>query len=61
MKFQSRDRYGDSSFRGRDRFNGQSGGRADKWKHDLYDETNNNQTSNKEEDQIAKVEALLAS
>lgn len=69
--YQSRDRYGGGgdggfggSFRGRDRFNGkqgQSGGRADKWKHDLYDEANKSPTSKNEEDQIAKVEALLAS
>ncbi|XP_024980567.1 hepatoma-derived growth factor-related protein 2 isoform X1 [Cynara cardunculus var. scolymus] len=70
MKFQSRDRYGGGgggfggSNRGRDRFNGrqgQSGGRVEKWKHDLYDEANKSPTSKNEEDQIAKVEALLAS
>lgn len=69
MKFQSRDRYGGGGFggsnRGRDRFNGrqqgQSGGRVEKWKHDLYDEANKSPTSKNEEDQIAKVEALLAS
>ncbi|KAI7733884.1 hypothetical protein M8C21_013940 [Ambrosia artemisiifolia] len=76
MKFQSRSRYGDGgnrggvgngfggSFRGRDRFNErqrQAGGRVEKWKHDLYDEANKSPTKKKEEDQIAKVEALLAS
>lgn len=73
IKFQSRARYGGSgsnggggfggSFRGRDGFNEQrqGGGRADKWKHDLYDEANKSPTSKNEEDQIAKVEALLAS
>ncbi|KAJ9537946.1 hypothetical protein OSB04_030679 [Centaurea solstitialis] len=73
MKFQSRDRYGggggggfggSNSNRGRDRFNGrqgQSGGRVEKWKHDLYDEANKSPTAKNEEDQIAKVEALLAS
>ncbi|XP_076914827.1 uncharacterized protein LOC143573956 [Bidens hawaiensis] len=75
MKFQSRVRYGGSggnggggggfggSFRGRDGFNErrQGGGRVEKWKHDLYDEANKSPTSKNEEDQIAKVEALLAS
>ncbi|XP_076954867.1 uncharacterized protein LOC143629484 [Bidens hawaiensis] len=70
MKFQSRVRYGGSggggfggSFRGRDGFNEQrqGGWRAEKWKHDLYDEANKSPTSKNEEDQIAKVEALLAS
>ncbi|KAI3774665.1 hypothetical protein L1987_49224 [Smallanthus sonchifolius] len=70
MKFQSRVRYGGGgagggfggSFRGRDRFNErQSGGRVNKWKHDLYDEANKSPTTKNEEDQIAKVEALLAS
>ncbi|XP_071716562.1 uncharacterized protein [Rutidosis leptorrhynchoides] len=65
-KFESRERYGGGnfggSFRGRDNERqGHSGGRADKWKHDLYDEANKSPTSKNEEDQIAKVEALLAS
>ncbi|KAK9060332.1 hypothetical protein SSX86_021036 [Deinandra increscens subsp. villosa] len=64
MKFEPRDRYGGGSVRGRDRFNGQqllSGGRVEKWKHDLYDDANTSPASKNEEDQIAKVEALLAS
>ncbi|KAJ0697193.1 hypothetical protein HanLR1_Chr10g0366241 [Helianthus annuus] len=71
MKFQSRVRYGSDggggfggSFRGRDGFNErqrQTGGRVEKWKHDLYDEANKSPTEKNEEDQIAKVEALLAS
>ncbi|KAL8234672.1 hypothetical protein R6Q59_020772 [Mikania micrantha] len=65
MKFQSRVRHGaGGSFRGRDGFNQgqrQSGGRVEKWKHDLYDEANKSPNTKNEEDQIAKVEALLAS
>ncbi|KAK1417555.1 hypothetical protein QVD17_26684 [Tagetes erecta] len=75
MKFQPRVKHGGGngggvdggfggSFRGRDRFNDRqrpSGGRVEKWKHDLYDEANKSPTSKNEEDQIAKVEALLAS
>lgn len=69
MKFQSRERYGGGgnggfggSIRGRNNGRqGQSGGLAEKWKHDLYDEANKSPTSRNEEDQIAKVEALLAS
>ncbi|KAL3843848.1 hypothetical protein ACJIZ3_001251 [Penstemon smallii] len=38
-----------------------TGGRVDKWKHDLYDEANKSPTPKKEEDQISKIEALLAS
>ncbi|KAK1317986.1 hypothetical protein QJS10_CPA05g01222 [Acorus calamus] len=37
-----------------------SGFQVDKWKHDLYDEANRSPTSKNEEDQIAKVEALLS-
>lgn len=67
--FSSRDRYsgGGGSYRGRERFNGrlgqrrQSGEPVDKWKHDLFDEANRSPTPKNEEDQIAKVEALLAS
>ncbi|KAL5217842.1 hypothetical protein ABZP36_018526 [Zizania latifolia] len=56
--------------RGRDRLNSPYGGRnntfqaagdqAEKWKHDLYDQTNRSPTPKTEEEQIAKVEALLA-
>ncbi|KAI3789176.1 hypothetical protein L2E82_01965 [Cichorium intybus] len=71
LKFQPRDRYGGGGgggggwYRGRgERFNGrqgQGGGGVEKWKHDLYDEANKSPNSKNEEDQIAKVEALLAS
>ncbi|CAI9286946.1 unnamed protein product [Lactuca saligna] len=70
MKFQSRDRYGGGGgYRGRgDRLGGGrqgqgggGGGGGEKWKHDLYDEANKSPNSKNEEDQIAKVEALLAS
>uniref|UniRef100_A0A0D9VQW3 Btz domain-containing protein n=1 Tax=Leersia perrieri TaxID=77586 RepID=A0A0D9VQW3_9ORYZ len=56
--------------RGRDRFNNQydggnsmhqaAGDQAEKWKHDLYDQTNRSPTPKTEEEQIAKIEALLA-
>ncbi|KAF0914216.1 hypothetical protein E2562_027793 [Oryza meyeriana var. granulata] len=56
--------------RGRDRFNNPYDGRnsmhqaagdqAEKWKHDLYDQTNRSPTPKTEEEQIAKIEALLA-
>ena len=66
--FSSRDRYGgNSNYRGRERFNGTrgyhpgGGVRVEKWKHDLFEEGNRSPTPKKEEDQIAKVEALLAS
>ncbi|GJX95813.1 hypothetical protein Tco_0351611 [Tanacetum coccineum] len=52
-----------SSFRETDRFSerqGQSGARAYKWKHDYYDDAKKSPTSKNEEEQIAKVEALLA-
>ncbi|GAA0170403.1 hypothetical protein LIER_24671 [Lithospermum erythrorhizon] len=63
-KFLSTDRYGDDN--GRDRFaarqgNRLGGGLMDKWKHDLFDESNRSPPPKSEEDQIAKVEALLAS
>ncbi|XP_050209759.1 uncharacterized protein LOC126660341 [Mercurialis annua] len=50
----------------RERFNGRQGygiggTRAEKWKHDMFDESNKSPTTKNEEDQIAKVEALLAS
>ncbi|XP_042493427.1 uncharacterized protein LOC122073012 isoform X2 [Macadamia integrifolia] len=60
---------GSGSFRGRDKFSGRHGEkiqyhsnsfRAEKWKHDLFDEANRSPTPKNEEDQIAKVEALLA-
>ncbi|KAL8553429.1 hypothetical protein ACS0TY_001922 [Phlomoides rotata] len=61
--FSSRDRY-----RGRDRFTARqgqgdhpAGGRADKWKHDLYTEANRSPPPKNEDDQISKIEALLAS
>ncbi|KAK9286284.1 hypothetical protein L1049_014674 [Liquidambar formosana] len=62
----SRERYGGGggNYRGRDRFNGRQGyhssGRVEKWKHDLYDESTRSPPPKNEEDQIAKVEALLA-
>ncbi|GMJ00587.1 hypothetical protein like AT3G19650 [Hibiscus trionum] len=67
--FVSHERYGGgggSNFRGRDRFSGRqgfrSGGhRVEKWKHDLFDEANKSPPRKNEEDQIAKVESLLAS
>lgn len=57
---------GNSRYRGRERFNARqgyhpTGGRADKWKHDLYDEANKSPPPKNEEDQISKIEALLAS
>ncbi|XP_058069856.1 uncharacterized protein LOC131218954 [Magnolia sinica] len=68
--FPSRERFGSGgSFRGRDRFGGRYGERnqhrqgavrVEKWKHDLFDEANRSPTPKNEEDQIAKVEALLA-
>ncbi|XP_051132870.1 uncharacterized protein LOC127252641 [Andrographis paniculata] len=36
-------------------------GRVEKWKHDLYDEANKSPSPKKDEDQISKIEALLAS
>ncbi|KAF5733205.1 hypothetical protein HS088_TW17G00745 [Tripterygium wilfordii] len=52
--------------RGRDRYGGKQGyhssnGRVEKWKHDLFHEANRSPTLKNEENQIAKVEALLAS
>ncbi|XP_068655151.1 uncharacterized protein [Aristolochia californica] len=68
--FASRDRLGNGGgFRGRDRFSGRYGERnqnqrvgfqVEKWKHDLFDEANRSSPPKNEEDQIAKVEALLA-
>lgn len=65
--FSPRERYvGGDTYRGRENFNRRpgnhpSGARVEKWKHDLYDETNKSPSSKKEEEQIAKVEALLSS
>ncbi|XP_052210648.1 protein decapping 5 [Diospyros lotus] len=70
--FQSRDRYGGgNNYRGRDRFSGRGGGGGgyrpstvrvvEKWKHDLFEEANRSPSPKNEEDQIVKVEALLAS
>ncbi|KAM1152243.1 hypothetical protein EV1_034534 [Malus domestica] len=67
--FPSRERYtggAGRNNRGRDGFSGRQGynssmGRAEKWTHDLYNEANRSPTPKNEEDQIAKVEALLAS
>ncbi|KAI3953269.1 hypothetical protein MKX01_042264 [Papaver californicum] len=68
-----RERYGGSrgGYRGRDGLNERHGERneyhsrtnsfrSEKWKHDLYDEANKSPNQKNEEDQIAKVEALLA-
>ncbi|KAI3445884.1 hypothetical protein Pfo_002549 [Paulownia fortunei] len=64
----SSDRYGGASsrYRGKERFTARqgyrpTGGRVDKWKHDLYDEANRSPSPKNEEDQISKIEALLAS
>ncbi|KAL3538798.1 hypothetical protein ACH5RR_002164 [Cinchona calisaya] len=66
--FSSRDGYPNrgGNYRGRDRFTARqgyraTGGRVDKWKHDLYDEANRSPSPKNEEDVVAKVEALLAS
>ncbi|XP_061354476.1 uncharacterized protein LOC133299074 isoform X2 [Gastrolobium bilobum] len=69
--FPLRGRYGgngdDGNYRGRDKFNGRQGYRpiktqTEKWKHDLYQEVNKDHIPQKnEDDQIAKLEALLAS
>ncbi|KAL4288984.1 hypothetical protein AHAS_Ahas19G0340800 [Arachis hypogaea] len=68
--FSSRVRYGanggNGNYRGRDRFHGRQGyqpakTRAEKWKHDLYQEVNKDPTPKNDDDQIAKLEALLAS
>ncbi|KAL5139948.1 hypothetical protein HKD37_10G029743 [Glycine soja] len=68
--FSSRARYGgsggNSNYRGRDKINGRQGYRPikmrmEKWKHDLYQEVNKDPIPKNEDDQIAKLEALLAS
>jgi len=68
--YDSRGRFAGRGGRGIDRFEHQYGGRNDmheaagnqteKWKHDLYDQTDNTPAPMTEEEQIAKVEALLA-
>ncbi|RWW22714.1 hypothetical protein BHE74_00043068 [Ensete ventricosum] len=67
--YQSREMHGGRDLRGRERFTGrfgerdmyrQSGFQAEKWKHDLFDEANRSPTPKNEEEQIAKVEALLS-
>ncbi|XP_038680965.1 uncharacterized protein LOC119981897 [Tripterygium wilfordii] len=66
--FPPRERYvgNGGNYRGRDRYGGKQGyhssnGRVEKWKHDLFHEANRSPTLKNEENQIAKVEALLAS
>ena len=68
--YDSRGRFAGRGGRGRDRFDYQYGGRSnmheaggdetEKWKHDLYDQTDSTPAPMTEEEQIAKVEALLA-
>ncbi|KAF5191301.1 cyclin-like protein [Thalictrum thalictroides] len=68
--FSSRERFGGGggASMGRERFNGRyaernqnNNIRMNKWKHDLFDETNKSPSPKNTDDQIAKVEALLAS
>ncbi|GAU14985.1 hypothetical protein TSUD_47800 [Trifolium subterraneum] len=68
--FSSRGRFGgsggNSNYRGRDKFNGRQDyhpvkTQTEKWKHDLYQEVNKDSIVKNEDDQIAKLEALLAS
>ncbi|KAL6867644.1 hypothetical protein ACP4OV_015668 [Aristida adscensionis] len=68
--YDSRGRFAGRGGMDRDRFNNPYGGRynaqpttgdqGEKWKHDLYDQTTRSPTPKTEEEQIAKVEALLA-
>ncbi|CAD5185073.1 unnamed protein product, partial [Musa acuminata subsp. malaccensis] len=67
--YQSRERHGSRDTRGRETFAGrygekntyrQSGLQVERWRHDLFDEANRSPTPKNEEEQIAKVEALLA-
>lgn len=68
--FPSRDRVNgldnDGRYKGRENFGGRrqgyrsNGAQVEKWKHDLYDEANRSPTPKKEEDPVAKVEALLS-
>ena len=55
----------DGKYKGKEIFRAQqgyrsNGARVEKWKHDLFDETNGSTSPKKEEDPVAKVEALLA-
>ncbi|KAF9621212.1 hypothetical protein IFM89_016706 [Coptis chinensis] len=69
--FSSRDRFGGAGgSNGRDRNTGRNwerdeyrpdNPRKEKWKHDMFDEANKSPSPKTAEDQIAKVEALLAS
>lgn len=66
--FASRDRHSSrgGNYRGRERFTARQGysprgNRVEKWKHDLFDEANRSPSPKKEEDMVAKVEALLSS
>eukprot|EP00252_Welwitschia_mirabilis_P015090 TRINITY_DN33224_c0_g1_i2.p1 TRINITY_DN33224_c0_g1~~TRINITY_DN33224_c0_g1_i2.p1 ORF type:complete len:242 (+),score=54.84 TRINITY_DN33224_c0_g1_i2:331-1056(+) len=73
--FLSRGRYNSgraNGVRGRERFNMQRGPNErnafrsqtsdnEKWKHDLFEQANRSPTPKNEEDQMAKIEALLAS
>ncbi|KAK2664879.1 hypothetical protein Ddye_003453 [Dipteronia dyeriana] len=61
-----RQRYNGGDYRGRDRFDGRQDYRSsntggDKWKHDLFQDGNRSPTLKDEEEEVAKVEALLAS
>ncbi|GJN08740.1 hypothetical protein PR202_ga26693 [Eleusine coracana subsp. coracana] len=68
--YDSRGRFPGRGRMDRDRFHNPNGWRSneyqatsdqgEKWKHDLYDQTNGSPTPKTEEEQIAKVEALLA-
>lgn len=67
--YQPRERFGGGGMKGRDRINGRYGDRStqrpggfqvDKWKHDLFEEANRSPPPKNEEEQIAKIEALLA-
>ena len=64
--FRERCGSGGTNYKERERFSGRQGyhpggTRAEKWKHDMFGEANRSPTTKNEEDQIAKVEALLAS
>ncbi|EEF34916.1 conserved hypothetical protein [Ricinus communis] len=57
---------GGGNYKERERFSGRQiyrpgGTRPEKWKHDMFDEANRSPIKKNEEDQIANVEALLAS
>ncbi|KAF8718011.1 hypothetical protein HU200_025477 [Digitaria exilis] len=69
--YDSRGRFPGTGRMDRDTFTNSNGGRGnayhqtpgdqgEKWKHDLYDQSNSNPPPKTEEEQIAKVEALLA-